>query len=294
MSEAFVENIEKSLSEKSVSQKWGKKCTSFIDGFSYLNTELLIEDQMNKLLCVGVNSLNSSSELIRTLTTENINIIETKLKTILSDIGLVVEKFELLEKTLNQKKGLFSFKEPIDAFFELFEKEESIIFELVKELNIKKTSLADVKDSLEEGSQQLIDVYVLLERDVKFLNSSEEKFKYHPNNLIKKSYKEHEFELIQIKTDLLTQQQIIFQKYGAIKLLLNNVFNCWKNISYISTVSYSLIMNTVELQKIIQLKKSSLSDADQKALLKLKESMAIASTDLKLVSASPFVQHFQD
>lgn len=291
MNEVFLETIEKGLTEKSRAYKWDKKCTSFIDGFAYLNTSLLIEDQMDKLLCVGINSLTDSSELIKTLTAENIDIIENKLKTLISDIDIVVEKFDLLEKTLNQRKGFFSSKEPIDFFFELFAKEESTLHMIIKELRIKQNSLSEVKESLEEGIDQIFNVYTLLERDVKFLSDVATNFPSHHKELVRKYYKQHEFELIQIKTDLLTQQQILFQKYGAIRILLDNVSNCYRNISFISKVSYSVIMNTVELQKIIQLRKSQLSEKDKLALTALKDSLTLASTDIKLIASEPFIKH---
>jgi len=211
MSDVFLETIEKELSEKSTINKWNKKTVSFIDNFDYLNTELLIEDQMDKILCVGINSLNESSELIKTLTSENINIIETKLKTLITDIGDVVSKFDLLEKTLNPKRTFFNFKDPVEAFFEIFSKEETNIHTLIKEINIKRAMLGDVKNSLEKGIEQLFSVYVLLERDVKFLSDAEEKFNKHSKEIVKKTYKTHEFELVQLKTDLLIQQQILFQ-----------------------------------------------------------------------------------
>lgn len=291
MSEVFLETIEKNLAEKSQAQKWTKKTTSFLEGFTYLNTEVLIEDQMNKLLCVGINSLTDSSELIKTLTSDNINIIENTLKVMISDIDKVMEKIDLLDKTLNQRKGFFSSKEPIDVFFELFTKEESNLHTLIKELRIKQNSLSDVKKTLEEGVEQLFESYTLLERDVKFLSDAADKFANHEKVLVRKSYQQKEFELIQIKTDLLTQQQILFQKYGAIRILLDNVSNCYKNISFVSKVSYSVIMNTVELQKIIQLRKSNLSDKDKEALVSLKESITLASTDIKIIAAEPFSKH---
>lgn len=291
MNEVFLQTIEKDLAEKSQALKWNKKCTSFLEGFAYINTELLVEDQMSKLLCVGINSLSESSELIKTLTSENIDIIENKLKTLLADISVVVEKFDALEKALNQKKGFFSSKEPIDVFFELFAKEEANLHTIIKELRIKQNSLGEVRESLDEGINQLFNSYTLLERDVKFLSDAATKLSGHEKELVRKSYKNHEFELIQTKTDLLTQQQILFQKYGAIRILLDNVSNCHKNISFISTVSYSVIMNTVELQKIIQLKKSNLSDKDKAALVTLKDSLTLASTDIKIIAAEPFSKH---
>jgi uncharacterized protein YaaN involved in tellurite resistance len=291
MNEVFLETIEKNLAEKGQAQKWTKKTTSFLEGFAYLNTEVLINDQMDKLLCVGVNSLTESAELIKTLTSENIDIIENTLKVMISDIDKVMEKIDQLDKTLNQKKGFFSSKEPIDIFFELFAKEEANIHTLIKELRIKQNSLSDVKKTLEEGVEQLFQSYTLLERDVKFLSEAADRFPNHEKTLVRKAYQEREFELIQIKTDLLTQQQILFQKYGAIRILLDNVSNCYKNISFVSKVSYSVIMNTVELQKIIQLRKSNLSDKDKEALVSLKESLTVASTDIKIIAAEPFSKH---
>jgi uncharacterized protein YaaN involved in tellurite resistance len=291
MNEVFLETIEKNLAEKGQAQKWTKKTTSFLEGFAYLNTEVLINDQMDKLLCVGVNSLTESAELIKTLTSENIDIIENTLKVMISDIDKVMEKIDQLDKTLNQKKGFFSSKEPIDIFFELFAKEEQNIHTLIKELRIKQNSLSDVKKTLEEGIEQLFQSYTLLERDVKFLSEAADKFHNHEKTLVRKAYQEREFELIQTKTDLLTQQQILFQKYGAIRILLDNVSNCYKNISFVSKVSYSVIMNTVELQKIIQLRKSNLSDKDKEALVSLKESLTLASTDIKIIAAEPFSKH---
>jgi uncharacterized protein YaaN involved in tellurite resistance len=291
MNEVFLETIEKNLAEKGQVQKWTKKTTSFLEGFAYLNTEVLINDQMDKLLCVGVNSLTESAELIKTLTSENIDIIENTLKVMISDIDKVMEKIDQLDKALNQKKGFFSSKEPIDIFFELFAKEEANIHTLIKELRIKQNSLSDVKKTLEEGVEQLFQSYTLLERDVKFLSEAADRFPNHEKTLVRKAYQEREFELIQIKTDLLTQQQILFQKYGAIRILLDNVSNCYKNISFVSKVSYSVIMNTVELQKIIQLRKSNLSDKDKEALVSLKESLTVASTDIKIIAAEPFSKH---
>jgi hypothetical protein len=291
MNEVFLETIEKNLAEKGQAQKWTKKTTSFLEGFAYLNTEVLIEDQMDKLLGVGINSLTDSAELIKTLTSENIDIIENTLKVMISDIDKVMEKIDQLDKALNQKKGFFSSKEPIDVFFELFTKEETNLHTLIKELRIKQNSLSDVKRTLEEGVEQLFDSYTLLERDVKFLSDAAAKFANHEKALVRKSYQQKEFELIQIKTDLLTQQQILFQKYGAIRILLDNVSNCYKNISFVSKVSYSVIMNTVELQKIIQLRKSNLSDKDKEALVSLKESITLASTDIKIIAAEPFSKH---
>jgi hypothetical protein len=291
MNEVFLETIEKNLAEKGQAQKWTKKTTSFLEGFAYLNTEVLIEDQMDKLLGVGINSITDSAELIKTLTSENIDIIENTLKVMISDIDKVMEKIDQLDKALNQKKGFFSSKEPIDVFFELFTKEETNLHTLIKELRIKQNSLSDVKRTLEEGVEQLFDSYTLLERDVKFLSDAAAKFANHEKALVRKSYQQKEFELIQIKTDLLTQQQILFQKYGAIRILLDNVSNCYKNISFVSKVSYSVIMNTVELQKIIQLRKSNLSDKDKEALVSLKESITLASTDIKIIAAEPFSKH---
>lgn len=291
MSEVFLETIEKNLAEKGQAQKWTKKTSSFLEGFAYLNTELLIDENMDKLLCVGINSLTDSAELIKTLTSENIDIIENKLKVMISDIDKVMEKIDQLDKTLNQKKGFFSSKEPIDIFFELFAKEESNLHTLIKELRIKQNSLSDVKSTLEEGVDEIFESYTLLERDVKFLTEAAAKFPNHEKALVRKAYQEKEFELIQIKTDLLTQQQILFQKYGAICILLENVSNCYKNISFVSKISYSVIMNTVELQKIIQLRKSNLSDKDKAALVSLKESITLANTDIKLIAAEPFNKH---
>lgn len=291
MNEVFLETIERNLAEKGQAQKWTKKTTSFLEGFAYLNTEVLIEDQMDKLLCVGINSLTESAELIKTLTSDNIDIIENKLKVMISDIDKVMEKIDLLDKALNQKKGFFSSKEPIDIFFELFAKEEANLHTLIKELRIKQNSLSDVKTTLEEGIDQLFESYTLLERDVKFLSDAAAKFGNHEKALVRKSYQQKEFDLIQTKTDLLTQQQILFQKYGAIRILLDNVSNCYKNISFVSKVSYSVIMNTVELQKIIQLRKSNLSDKDKEALVSLKESLTLASTDIKIIASEPFSKH---
>ena len=152
-------------------------------------------------------------------------------------------------------------------------------------------SLSDVKESLDDGLTQIINTYTVLERDIKFLSEIEFKFKSHPKDFIRHGYKEREFELMQNKTDLLTQQQILFQKYGAIKILINNVDNCYKNINFISKVSYSVIMNTVELQKIIQLKKTLVSEQDMDVLKKVKEAITLASTDIKIIAAEPFSCH---
>jgi len=53
-------------------------------------------------------------------------------------------------------------------------------------------------------------------------------------------------------------------------------------------------MNTVELQKIIQLKKALISDSDIQILKKLKDSITLANTDLQIIASQPFSQHILD
>ena len=166
--------------------------------------------------------------------------------------------------------------------------EQKTIRQQINELNIKEHDLYAVKENLENNVERLIDSYVLLDRDLRLLKSAEEKLSKSENPAILKVFNKYLFEITGIKTDLLTHQQIIFQKYAGLKILLKNVFNCHKNIKYISQVTHNVIMNIAELQQIISLSQSTLNNKETDSLKKIKETLTLATTDLKLISAQPF------
>lgn len=288
MSQEFFDMIEEKLTTASVTKKWTQKTVNFFENFSYLNSEILIEDQVEKLTHIGVNSIGQSGQLIQGITTETLNMIDQQLKTIIKDVADLTIKFDSLDKVLKQKQGFFSSKKPSEAFFEMFQEEQKMIRQQINELNLKEHDLYAVKENLEHNVEKLIDSYVLLDRDLHLLKSAEEKLSKSSNPLIVKIFNKYLFEITGIKTDLLTHQQIIFQKYAGLKILLKNVFNCHKNIKYISQVTHNVIMNIAELQQIISLSQSTMSNKETDSLKKLKETLTLATTDLKLIAAQPF------
>lgn len=288
MNEQFFSLIEKKTEKHPMMPKWQQKIVKFFDGFAYLNAEQFIEDHVSKLTHIGVNSINSSSDLIAKMTGETLEMIDTQLKSIIADVGDLTSKFDELDKTLKKKPGFFSSKTPSELFFEMFIGSQDNIRKKINDLNFKEHDLLSVKNNLENNIDKLVDVYVLLQRDLEFVNEAEKQLNYHNNSLIAQMYNKYALELTGIKTDLLTHQQIIFQKYAGIQILLKNVFNCHRNIKYISQVTHNVLMNIAELQQIINLTKSTISNKETDSLKKVKETLTLVTTDLKLIAAQPF------
>ena len=105
MSQEFFDMIEEKLTTASVTKKWTQKTVNFFENFSYLNSEILIEDQVEKLTHIGVNSIGQSGQLIQGITTETLNMIDQQLKTIIKDVADLTIKFDSLDKVLKQKIG---------------------------------------------------------------------------------------------------------------------------------------------------------------------------------------------
>lgn len=291
MSQEFFKSVEDRYSDRNFKEKWEQKCNTFFDNFIYLNSEILIEDQIQKLTHVGIKSIANSGILIQKMTSENLDMMQDQLGNVIKDIANLSGKFDVLEKAIKARTGFFSSKTPTQVFFETFKKEELIIRQQINELNLKGHLLEDVKKNLEHNIEQLIDCYVLLERDLHLIKKAEEKLGSSEKALVEKLFNKNLFDITNIKSDLLTHQQILFQKFAGVKILLQNVLNCHKNISYISRVTYSAVMNVVELQQIIALGQSNLDKKQTQALIKAKETLLLVTTDLKIVAATPFAIH---
>ena len=291
MSEEFFKATETRYSDINFKEKWDKKCATFFDNFTYLNSEVLIQDQIGKLTHVGINSIKNSSSLIQNMTSENIQVMEDQLKTVIGEMSALTNKFDILEKALKQKTGLFSSKTSSQVFFETFKQEERLIRQQINELNLKGQSLEDVKNNLQHNIEQLIDAYVLLERDLRLLKLAEESLGNNDKALIPKVYNKNMFDITNVKSELLTHQQIVYQKYAGIRILMENVLNCHKNINYVSRVTFSVIMNVVELQQIITLGQTKFNDKQNQALVKVKAALSMVANELKSIAAQPFASH---
>lgn len=291
MSQEFFKSVEDRYSDRNFKEKWDQKCNTFFDNFIYLNSEVLIEDQVQKLTHVGIKSISNSGIIIQEITSENLDMMQDQLGSVIKDIATLSGKFDVLEKAIKARTGFFSSRTPTQVFFETFKKEELIIRQQINELNLKGHLLEDVKKNLEHNIEQLIDCYVLLERDLHLIKQAEEKLGSSDKALVAKLFNKNLFDITNIKSDLLTHQQILFQKFAGVKILLQNVLNCHKNINYISRVTYSAVMNVVELQQIIALGQSNLDKKQTQALIKAKETLLLVTTDLKIVAATPFAIH---
>lgn len=291
MNPEFFKLVEEQNSDINLKQKWNQKSTNFFDNFCYLNTDILIEDQILKLTHVGINSITQSGDLIQKMTNENLSFMHDELHSIINDMSALNTKFEILEKSIKSKTGLFSNKNSNEKFFNTFKEEENIIRQQINELNFKGKSLQEIKSNLDNNLKQLIDCYILLERDLKLLKEADSKLGNHDKESIKKIYNDNLFELTEIKSELLIHQQLIFQKYAGIQILLSNVLNCHKNINYISRVTYSAIMNVVEFQQIITLGQKNLDENQKISFQKVKEGLITVTQNLKAITSNPFTFH---
>ena len=81
MNPEFFKLVEVHYSGIKLKQTWNQKIQIFFDNFSYLNIDLLVDDQIKKLTHVGINSIIQSSALIQKMTNDNLKFIKFKRKT---------------------------------------------------------------------------------------------------------------------------------------------------------------------------------------------------------------------
>lgn len=286
MDEKFLEKIEDEKSKISEYQKWTQKGEGFFSGFEYLNSQEMVLAQMKKLTHIGVRSLNESSELIRVMTMNNMDLIENVLKKVTTDIGQLTNTFTRIENSLNEKQGFFSRKKPSEVFVETFNAEQDNIRRHINDLKVKQESLVEAKNEVENNMKKIVFQFILLDRDAKLLKKAKEEFGGSKKQNLKNAYEEVEFELNQIHTDVLTQQQIIFQKYAALRLMQENILNCHHNINYLTRITSSCMLNMVELNHIISMNSST----DEGTLLKIKGLLSGLGNDLRNIANKPFAK----
>ena len=288
MDEKFLEKIEEEKTKLSEFKKWTQKEEGFFSGFEYLNSQDMVLSQMKKLTHVGVKSLNESAELIRVMTMSNMEMIENVLKKVTTDVGELTETFSRIESSLTIKQGFFARKKPSELFVDTFNSEQSNIRRHINDLKVKQEALVEAKDEVQQNIAKIVFQFILLERDAKLLKKSKEFFAQNRKQILKSAYEEVEFEVNQIHTDVLTQQQIMFQKYAALRLMQENILNCYHNINYLTRITSSCMLNMVELNQIISMNVNN--DQNENALVKVKELLGGLGQDLKTIASRPFAK----
>lgn len=288
MDDDFVSLLEKQKLNLQQRNIWDNKITRYFDGFAYLNSEDLISQHIKKLTHVGINSINQSTELIRLMTINNLDMIDNNLKKVIAEVGQLTSTFDKLNEVFNYKPGFFNKKTNGEVFLEFFNLEKDNITQKINNLNVKQHNLIDAKKDIETSMTDLLDAYLLLDRDLTFLKQAEKYMEQDARLPVKQVFNDYSFEILSVKTDLLTQQQIIFQKYGAMNILMQNLLNCHKNISYLTRTTNSCLFNLVELQHILHLSNDKNSDQEKSTFAQIKESLSKVSNDLKTISQRPF------
>lgn len=290
MSNEFLNLLEERKSQAVEASVWAAKIEKYFAVFSYLNSELMLNNHIEKLTHVGITSLTGSAEMIRKMTIDNLDMIDNNLKKVIQDVQELTDTFNAIEDVLNYKQGFFNKKTNSQIFIEFFNSEQENIRKKINNLNVKQHALVDAKKDLENSLDTLIHYYILLDKDVEFLKEAEKFLVEQGKPLYKKIFNDHAFDILNIKTDLLTQQQIIFQKYGALMLLLQNILNCHKNISYLTRTTNSCLFNLVELQQIISLSNTGSEETTSTAMQQVKQVIRDVTQNLKAISTRPFIQ----
>ncbi len=282
-------NIINLIEEKILSHehypKWSKKDKSFFNGFYFLNHQDLIEKQMDQLTHVGINSLQSSTQLIHELTSQNIDLIENVLKKVTDDMSSAIDLLENTEKALKKKGTFFNKKNTSEQFLEFFQAQYPQLKDYLNNLLVKQKQINEHQKNLNENIDKLIEQMVFLKKDELLLKRAKEEFKNHLNEDIVNAYEKIEFDLNSLQMDLLTQQTVVYQKYCAMNILKNNMENCQRNINYINRTSSSALLNVAETHQIIQLS----SDKDMiESMELLKNTFGELSNHIKTFIKSPF------
>lgn len=286
MDEKFLEKIAEEKNQISEYKKWTQKEDGFFAGFEYLNSSDMVLSQMSKLKHVGVKSLNESSELIRVMTMSNMDMIENVLKKVTGDIGELTVTFNKIENSLNVKASFFSRKKPSEIFVETFNSEHENIRRNINDLRVKQESLVEAKNEMEKNIKNILYQFILLDRDAQLLKKSKDFFQFTKKNNLKDAYEQIEFEVNQIHTDVLTQQQVVFQKYAALRLMHDNILNCHHNINYLTRITSSCMLNMVELNQIISM--NATNEQNDFSLVKVKELLGNLGSDLRAIASRPF------
>lgn len=288
MDDKFLEKIEEEKTKLSEISKWNQKEEGFFSGFEYLNSQDMVLSQMKKITHVGVKSLNESSELIRVMTMSNMDMIENVLKKVTTEVSDLTETFSRIESSLTTKQGFFARKKPSEVFVETFNNEQNNIRRHINDLKVKQEALTEAKEEVQKNIGKIIYQFILLDRDAKLLKRAKEEFSKSKKSILKAAYEEVEFEANQIHTDVLTQQQIIFQKYAALRLMQENILNCYHNINYLTRITSSCMLNMVELNQIISMNANN--EQNENALVKVKELLSGLGQDLKTIASKPFAK----
>lgn len=284
MDELFLEKVDIEKQNIKEYKKWEQKVNSFFIGFDYLNNNQMIEDHIKKLTHIGISSLTESEQLIKNLTTSNLDLIENVLKVITDDIKTLADGFKKIQEGLNAKPSFFSRKSKDEIFLDIFNEEKDKLEDISNKLKVKQEKLNQAKEDSEKNISLVIRQFILLDRDNSIIKKSKAEIK--ENIKFKNIYKTYEFEINQIQTNLLTQQEIIFQKYAALRIMQENILNCYHNINHITRITNSCMLNMVETHQIISLNKDN--EYNSSAIDKIKDNVYNIVSDLKELSVNPF------
>lgn len=278
---------EKKLLENN-KNNWKYKADSLLNGLEYISSKELIVEQLNKLNHVGIKSTKMALNINQEFSNQVVIIVDEELKETLKEIKTLTEGFKLLTETLTKKKSLFQKKEPLEIFFEMFRNKKEEVSLLIEAINIKKIRLEDSIDRLKNMLLEIEDCFFLLERDITLLKYIDENIGRVKKDIVKTEYDKNRYDLLELRTDLLTQQQILFQKHMAFKMLNKSTEACIRNVKVISDVTYNIIHNTMEIQKIIEITNVGNESNKIESFELLKTNFQKVSLELNKVSEKPF------
>lgn len=286
MSEEFFSRVETEKAKMPQIKKWESKVAKYLDSFEYANTAEMIRPKIELLTHVGINGMEESSEAIRRISEKVSETIDETLKSVTSGISEITEIFEAIEKSVNQKRGFFSKKESDSEIFAIVEDKRAQAQEKLGALNAKQKELDAIRSEVETWKTELVRSWILLDRDCSFLKTVKEFVKSSGKKSLEDSFKEVEFDVNVAQTESLSQQQVVMQKYAALGLLLGNVENCSKNVSYLARVTSGCMLNLIEIRRIASLNEASAMP--EGSLDEVKAALGTVAADFKKIAQSPF------
>lgn len=230
--------------------EWQTKIDKFFQAMEYLHSTDLAQSHINKLLNVGVNSLSQTAEFIQQSTQTTMHMINVVLKEITDKLNNVAMHISKFDNELSQKQGLFS-KKKVD-FFVFFQEQQSTFQSSIETLVFELNTLAQCNQTLDTLIQHLFQCYALLDRDILFLKKVITHFN-HADTEIAVVFKSIEFDVSKIYSDLMTQQQLLTQKYASLQVLKNNVLVFTHNIQYITQVSNGCLHNLIDQAQLAKM-----------------------------------------
>lgn len=224
-------------------ESWNKKIDSYFLSFDFLINPKLIENHFKKITHIGISSTTGSSKVINKIFEDSF-VFQSTIKGAVEKINELSDLFSILFDLFDDRNNFFSSQKSVQKFINHFHSNKEKINSFNNSLKNYQILIKNHLDTLKTNTDDLLYQYILLDRDIMVLKKAQNLQK---NTKISQLYNNYNYDLNIIQTDLLTEQQMLLQKYSALSLTKENLYNNYLNINNISKNTNNCLASIIEL-----------------------------------------------